>query len=294
MPGVHHHDLRHHRRQLRRPVAVVLPDLPEAHLVRFDPYHAVVDVKPVRLRDPRPHDHFLLGHPAVQIEVTGDVHVPQHALAHTDAADGVDERLALTDVAPRREVMELQDGIDEPELPLVRDHGGGRPLPVHARQGVEHDRLDPDLFAREETEELGTVVVPGDLELRDHVVPSVQPRSEREAPDVAGDRHGSGAAWHALDRSSGWLAQRVAGREEVPCHDEVLGFDGSVADAEADQEAAGTGGDEVGNLVGAGGFRVGAWTHGEDGDPWRSSERGGDGGGVLSLCVFGDDAEEAA
>ena len=37
VPGVHEHDFRDHGRQPGLPVAGVVPDLLEAHLVRFDP-----------------------------------------------------------------------------------------------------------------------------------------------------------------------------------------------------------------------------------------------------------------
>ncbi|RCV21388.1 hypothetical protein SETIT_4G135700v2 [Setaria italica] len=292
-PGVHEHDFRDHLRQLRVLIAGVVPDLLEAHLVRLEPPDAAIAVAANRVRDPRPHDHLPFGGPAVQIKVAGDVHVPQHLVAHADAADGVEERLGLMDVAARREVVEAQGGQDGCRPPLVGDHAGGSPLPVHGGQGAGQVRLDPKTLAGEEAEELGAAHA--DLELRDHVVASEQPGSEPDAPEVAGGGHGRRAPGDVLGGSRGRIARRIPGRrEELPCHDEIDGLAGGLADGEADQEAGGVGSDEVGHLVGAGGLGTGARAHAQDGDPRRRPERGGDSGGVLRLRLLGDDAEKTA
>lgn len=175
-------------RQLGLPVAVVVPDLLEAHRVGLAP------LPPSPAEAHRPHVHSRR-----RIGLTDDLHVPQVALAHRDAATFEHDRRRRGQGTVRREGVEEQSvgvphhvAADDPPREVEPPHRGlegdgavGSPLPVPVLRGQRglHVVAVPLLVARVEGHERGAVAAPVNLELGDREAP-VGVGDEAEAEDV--------------------------------------------------------------------------------------------------------------
>uniref|UniRef100_K3Y2G2 Uncharacterized protein n=1 Tax=Setaria italica TaxID=4555 RepID=K3Y2G2_SETIT len=272
--------------QLGRPVAVVVPDLLEAHRVGLLP------LPPSLTEDHRPHVHrHCTG-------LTGDLHVPQVALAHRDAAMVEHARRRRGQGTVRREAVEEQSIVvplhvaaDDPPREVEPPHRGleddgavGSPLPVPVlcRQRGLHVLVVPLVVARVEGDERGAVAAPVNLELGDREA-AVSVGDEADAKD-AGELGDEAGADRAVGDALGGCRDLAVGRSsKVAGHDEV-GVSGVVAEKEPDggrdgevgEEAVGRRGDDPGAPVEAVGVGVGAAARGEDGDPGQRRDREGE------------------
>jgi hypothetical protein len=309
-------------RQPPRHVAVVVPDLLEAHPVRYFPNNGAVVVVVVVNGDRRPHAYRRR-----RFVLEDDLHVPQGVSARRDAAVVVDAWPARVQSTSLREVVEVQPlhdfigvgvaaenpprEVEPPESVVVEDHAGGYPVPAVGGQGVVHLLLVPEGSAHEAEVDAGSLAARGDHELGDNGVFDLGPvfvdageAGEDDALDVEDDRIHAIARGEALGGGRKHIALLLRW-VYIPHQDEVAlewvtvelqaveGFDGEV-----DEEADGVGDEDVGVPIWVHGLGVRASIRGDDGDVRRCGDPEGEvgGGGGLRLRILGTrcDAEDAA